>query len=201
MTRETKQEETWTRDDEDWFDLLSGKTVDNASPENRLLAENLRKTILVQQREKEMEPSEKQLNQERQRLLFRLQKEGLLKKKKRHLTPYLGLAMAACLAFFLVTTPTVQQYLNPTKKIPTITTKKQFTAPQVIYSTDPGADADRFANEMEKLGLHIERMEEEGSWIVVVEVTGKPAALEKTLRNFDIEPIDSGKLIVEFMKK
>lgn len=201
MTIDTKHEEEWTREDEDWFNLLSGKAVDHASPENRLLAENMRETILAQQREKEMLPSEEQLNQERQRLLFRLHKEGLLKKKKRTLTPYLGLAMAAGLAFVLVTTPTVQQYLKPAKKMPAVTVTKQFTGPQVIYSTDPGAEADRFANEMEKLGLHIQRIEEDDTCIVVVEVAGKPEALEKILGSFALEPVESGKLIVEFIKK
>ncbi|WP_028584792.1 hypothetical protein [Desulfogranum mediterraneum] len=198
----SREDGRWSKDEEDWCEILAGKEVDDASEENREVGEQLRAAILAQHEEALMSVSQKELKQGRERLLFRLHREGLLKKEPRKMSPYIGLALAASFALMLVTTPMLQQFL-PGRQLPLSGPQlsKQFEAPQVLYVADPQAAAARCAGELQQLGLEVEIIDEELSVILVVQLADRPPGAEELLKKWELVPTEAEQIIVEFIRK
>lgn len=193
-----------TQSDKDWLDLLNGKTVTDAPQDMQACSEALRQSVLARHREAMQSVSGTELRRGRERLLFRLQREGLLKKRSFSVSAIAGLAVAASLALMLMTQPMQDHYLPGPVTPPDSGQRviKEFTPPQVVYTANPDKEAKRLVRELAKMGLDVEQVHEQDSVILIIQLNSHPAGLENFCHRLEIScPASATTLVLEVLTK
>ena len=208
---------TKTTEEEQWLEVLAGKTTPPDDSLELTQARELRKLILAENKNAAEQISSQELSQGRERLLFRLQREGMLPKKgedtpgqdSKRAVPTWTMALAASV-ILAVMLPVMLEQNEPrllpdpqptTNQSPVIS--KGFTMPEIVVSAQPGQDAASFAARVELLGFTVVQDAQEGSFIVIVILNGQGEKLESLLQEYSIpSPADSSsKLMVQFVAR
>ncbi len=194
--------------DRDWLRLLAGEDVPDADSDIRGCASALRQTVLDRQAEAEEQVSAGEIRRGKQRLMFRMKKEGLLdtprgKSTKKNWSHY-GLAIAASVVFMMIATPIFQNYWSspgPGQIVSPPPVVKKFIMPQTIYVKNPRMEAGNLARDLSDIGLSVEKTEEAESVLLSAKITEKTGELETVLKKWHLTMDGSDTLLVEFLAK
>jgi hypothetical protein len=196
------------KNDQDWLRLLAGEEVQDADSDIQACASALRQNILDRHAKAENKVSAEEIRQGKQRLLFRLRKEGLLdssqfKTSKWNYHRY-GMAIAASIVLLVVAPTVFQHFLSsqrPGQVVSPPPVVKKFIMPQTIYTKNPKTEAEKLQRELSGIGLQVEKTEETGSVLLAIMIKERSVALETILKKWNLELVKGDTLLVEFLKK
>ncbi|RDH84094.1 MAG: hypothetical protein DIZ80_08150 [endosymbiont of Galathealinum brachiosum] len=189
---------------DEWWDVLTGRSVDASDIEKNADARALRESILDSVKEDDLESSS---DEELQRLLFRMRKEGLLESglTKHRKTIALSLVASVLLAFVsiqLIFSPSntndmaIQVLLNEDYMV-----MRDISEGQVRTVSDPEAYAAALKTVLESNGLSVNVTKTELEIVVVSKINeGANKDLIKLLSDIQLFVPENGVLVLKIRK-
>jgi hypothetical protein len=181
------------KDDQDWFALLTGKAVPDAHPDTVREAQAIRQAVLA---ESATAPEATADEAGLQRLLGRLEQEGLLTPRRHVRGQSRSWAAIAAAALVVCALPWVLPELLPGP----VPVEKRVQVPQVLHAPDPLAHARALQTALTTLGVTVQRVDQDDSQLLKAQLLQPPRdAVREVLQQYQLTVPADGKLIVEIL--